>query len=143
MKRMEHIELFIMGKNLDAAQLYLDRSTEQLHTAQSALYSIKTPEHKPTGTDDRDWISYEKNTLKLSENITLAEDRLKNTKTRDQNVKKMVDNLTAGIDKLNDSHIVSTPEAVNQKLAKQAQAKKNGLKKKMTTNQVTLLCIKF
>ncbi|HAU1653134.1 TPA: serine hydrolase domain-containing protein [Legionella pneumophila] len=115
MKRMENIELFIMGKNLDAAKLNLDRASEQLLTAQSALDNIKNPAHKPTGKNDQDWISYEKNALKLYENVTLAEERLKNAKIRYQNVKKMVDNHTAGVDKPKDSHRVSIIDAMINK----------------------------
>ncbi|HAU1153188.1 TPA: serine hydrolase [Legionella pneumophila] len=107
MKRMENIELFIMGKNLDAAKLNLDRASEQLITAQNALDNIRTPSHKPTGKNDKDWIAYEEIALELSGNVTLAEERLKNAKERYQNVQKTLENLTAGVSEPKDSNRVS------------------------------------
>lgn len=98
MSRMNHIDLIIVGKNLEAAKLNLARATDQLRTAEIALENIRTPAHKPTGKNDQEWVAYEKNALKLSGNVTLAEERLKNAKVRYQNAKKTVEQLTAKVD---------------------------------------------
>ncbi|CZG38485.1 Beta-lactamase [Legionella pneumophila] len=104
MSRMKNIDLFIVGKNLEAAKLNLDIATDRLLKAQDALEKIRNPTHKPTGKNDSDWIAYEKKALELSGNVTLAEENLEKAKERYQNTQKFLDSLTTKVNEPKDSN---------------------------------------
>jgi CubicO group peptidase (beta-lactamase class C family) len=89
MSRMKNIDLFIVGKNLEAAKLNLDLATERLLKA-----------------------------LELSSNVTLAEEHLEKAKERYQNMQKFLESLTTKANQPKDSNRLSTIDDMVDKARK-------------------------